>query len=143
MISNPLTELYRLVVVSGPNIDSFSKCSTKSTPRKSNPAQNFANFNQIKKNSLHHRQHYQLHHYHQYYNHQLNRLRLIRYNNSFGSSPSGRLGLPPPPPSSILVISFSLATLVRLYNSLASLDYYYHHSNSAVVDSPPFGRFVI
>ena len=71
----------------------------------------------------------------------------------------------PPPPSTIIITTISLASLgrivtvslaygsfdslalrlVQLYNSLASLVYQLLSSSSAVVvvDSPPFGRFVI
>ena len=78
--SKALTELYRLVVLLRRNINLLSKCSTKSTPRLSTPAPNrppnFANFNKIEKNELHHRQYQQYHHHH---NQWLLRLRLTRH----------------------------------------------------------------
>ena len=128
------------------NIDPLSKCSTREGSRKSSPAPdrppNFANFNKVEKNELHYRQYqqYQQYYNHQHYNQRLLRLRLTRHHRQLG-----RLRLPHYKVS-LRSTNITQPRLRLDYFTIASLRStinYYYHPTSAVVDSPPFGRFVI
>ena len=150
MLSNPLDELYRLVVVLRRNIDLLGKCSTREGSRMCSALpkllQNFANFNKVEKNELHYRQYqqYQQYYNHQHYNQRLLRLRLTRHHRrSFGFASLAMKCRSAP------LTLHSLTFGSTLFSSLASLDYYYHHHRRwwggcyhHTTYSPPFGRFV-
>ena len=146
MISNPLTALYRLVVGLSRNIDRLLKCSTREGCRMSSPAPDRLQILQISTKLK--RMNYTTVNINNTINITINgsfafgslATTAVNNNNYYHLPRSARS-------NSDCLTRLRLvrqSRFARLYNSLATLDYPTLLSSTlAVVDSPPFGRFVI